>query len=98
MIDYAYLTTLPSLARVRKNARQWDFFCWLLSQADEDGYAEVSVREYAAMNGIARTTIQSWLFSATFRPLLQKWTKKQKKNSPLHPLLKKTTLVEKTLR
>ena len=71
MIDYAYLTTLSSLARVRKNARQWDFFCWLLSQADEDGYAEVSVREYAAMKGLPRTTVKDWLFSSTFRPLLE---------------------------
>ncbi len=71
MIDYAYLTTLPSLARVRKNARQWDFFCWLLSQADEKGYAEVSVREYAAMKGIAHSTIQGWLISANFRPIIE---------------------------
>ena len=71
MIDYAHITTLPSLAKIRKNPRQWDFFCWLLNQADEDGYAEVSVREFAASTGIAKSTLQSWLISATFRPLLE---------------------------
>ena len=71
MIDTAYLSTLPSLSRIRRNPRQWNFFCWLLSQAKEDGYAEVSIREYAAQNGLPRMTVQSWLTSSTFRPLLE---------------------------
>jgi hypothetical protein len=78
MIDYAYLTTLSSLARVRKNARQWDFFCWLLSQADEKGYAEVSVNEYALSHGIAESTVRHWLISRNFRELIEAISHKQR--------------------
>ena len=71
MIDTAYLSTLPSLARIRKNPRQWNFFCWLLSQAKEDGYAEVNVREFSDMHQIPNSTVHSWLNSHTFRTLIE---------------------------
>ena len=71
MIDYAHITTLPSLAKIRKNPRQWDFFCWMLNQADEDGYAEVSVREYAALKKLPNSTVNGWLKSDTFRTLIE---------------------------
>ena len=71
MIDYAHITTLPSLARIRKDPRQWDFFCWLLNQADEDGYAEVSVNEFAKLKHVPRTSVVYWLNSSTFRQLVE---------------------------
>ena len=71
MIDTAYLSTLPSLARIRKNPRQWNFFCWLLSQAKEDGYAEVSVCDYAKTHGMNESTVRSWLISRNFRGIIE---------------------------
>ena len=71
MIDTAYLSTLPSLARIRKNPRQWNFFCWMLSQAKEDGYAEVSVLEYSKAYGVAESTARGWLNSRMFRELIE---------------------------
>ena len=71
MIDTAYLSTLPSLSGIVRNPRQWSFFCWLLSKAREDGYAEVSVCDYAKTHGLNESTVRSWLISRNFRGIIE---------------------------
>lgn len=39
----------PSLAQVRRNPRQWHLFVWLVQHADEQGYVQFSMREYARL-------------------------------------------------
>ena len=71
MINRKILSTLPSLKVIHGNVRLWNFFCWLLDQADENGYAEVSVNDYARSFKVPQSTVQGWLNSVKLRSFLE---------------------------
>ena len=56
MRDYVHLHRQALSSWVFEDARRWHLFCYLLMKADQQGRAEVSVKEYAETFGIPRTT------------------------------------------
>ena len=56
MPTYVHLHRQALSSWVFEDARRWHLFCYLLMKADQQGRAEVSVKEYAETFGIPRTT------------------------------------------